>query len=47
MNLYIYIFFFILIFKCQRGWIYLEPIFASDDITQKMPNEKKKFDRVD
>lgn len=33
--------------KCQRGWIYLEPIFASEDIKKKMEEEKKKFDRVD
>ena len=25
--------------KCQRNWIYLEPIFASDDIKLKMPKE--------
>ncbi len=27
--------------------MYLEPIFASDDIKKKMPEEKKMFDRVD
>lgn len=27
--------------------MYLEPIFASDDINQKLPLEKKKFDGVD
>jgi dynein heavy chain len=33
--------------RTQRGWMYLEPIFASEDIKQKMPDEKKKFDAVD
>ena len=33
--------------KCQRGWIYLEPIFSSDDIKKKMPNEKIKFENID
>jgi len=33
--------------KCQRGWIYLEPIFASPDIQNKMQNEKTKFDQID
>lgn len=33
--------------KVQRGWMYLEPIFASDDIKKKMPNEKGKFDTID
>ena len=27
--------------------MYLEPIFASEDIKKKMQNEKQKFDRVD
>jgi dynein heavy chain len=27
--------------------MYLEPIFASDDIKKKMPEEKKMFDKVD
>ena len=27
--------------------MYLEPIFASDDIKKKMPTEKMKFDGVD
>ena len=33
--------------KCQRSWMYLEPIFASDDIKKKLPTEKGKFDTVD
>lgn len=33
--------------KCQRGWMYLEPIFASDDIKKKMQQEKTKFEGVD
>lgn len=26
--------------KCQRSWVYLEPIFASEDIKKKLPVEK-------
>lgn len=33
--------------KCQRSWMYLEPIFSSDDIKKKMQMEKNKFDQVD
>jgi dynein heavy chain len=33
--------------KCQRNWMYLQPIFASEDIKKKMPLEKQKFDSVD
>lgn len=33
--------------ECQRGWIYLEPIFSSDDIKQKLAEEKNKFDLID
>ena len=33
--------------KCQRGWMYLEPILSSEDIRKKMPTEKLKFDTVD
>ena len=33
--------------KCQRGWMYLEPIFSSDDIKKKMPAETNKFNTID
>lgn len=33
--------------KCQRTWMYLEPIFASDDIHKQMPTEGSWFKDVD
>ena len=33
--------------KCQRTWMYLEPIFASDDIEKQMPTEASLFKEVD
>ena len=33
--------------KCQRTWMYLEPIFASDDIHKQMPAEGNMFREVD
>ena len=33
--------------KCQRQWMYLEPIFSSDDIMRQLPTEGKRFNGVD
>ncbi len=33
--------------KCQKTWMYLEPIFASDDIHKQMPQEGNWFKDVD
>lgn len=33
--------------KCQRTWMYLEPIFGSEDIMRQLPTESKRFGGVD
>lgn len=32
---------------CQRNWMYLQPIFDSDDINRQLPAEGKRFSGVD
>ncbi|XP_074517159.1 dynein axonemal heavy chain 1 [Sebastes fasciatus] len=32
---------------CQRSWLYLEPIFSSDDINQQLPVEGKRYEQMD
>eukprot|EP01012_Entosiphon_sulcatum_P030911 TRINITY_DN3847_c0_g1_i1.p1 TRINITY_DN3847_c0_g1~~TRINITY_DN3847_c0_g1_i1.p1 ORF type:complete len:4187 (-),score=787.17 TRINITY_DN3847_c0_g1_i1:47-10915(-) len=33
--------------ECQRSWLYLEPIFTSEDIVVQLPVLAKKFEKVD
>ena len=33
--------------RCQRSWLYLQPIFISEDLKKKMSYEKNLFDQVD
>jgi len=33
--------------KCQKSWIYLDPIFASEDIQRRLKTETISFKNVD
>ncbi|OXB71582.1 UNVERIFIED_CONTAM: hypothetical protein H355_004177 [Colinus virginianus] len=33
--------------KCQRSWMYLQPVFDSPDIVKQLPSETKRFRSVD
>ncbi len=32
---------------CQRSWLYLEPIFSSEDIMRQLPAEGKRYQTMD
>jgi dynein heavy chain len=32
---------------CQRNWLYLEPIFGSEDIQRQLPTESKRYQKMD
>ena len=32
---------------CQKSWLYLEPIFSSDDIMRQLPVEGKRYHTMD
>ena len=32
---------------CQKSWLYLEPIFSSEDINRQLPVEGKRYQTMD